>query len=189
VKKITKIAQLVVFPLYKLFGWLIMHKKIRLEPANTNNVLIISNHISHFDPFLVIGQFTFKEIRRITPIYTIMTNSLLYGKPFSPFLRLIGCFPAKPRKNTLHGLEAAQNYANHGSLFFFPEGGIRGGKNATRLRSGAAVVANKNMVSVVPVFIRRDGFRFKTVSGKMFRTKNESIEAMMERVYELEKYI
>ena len=115
-----------------------------------------------------------------------MNNNLLYRSPFAPLLLLIGCYPVRPRKGRLHGLKAARKYASEYSLFFFPEGGIKGSKHAKRLRTGAAVVANEAEIGVLPVFIERKRLRFNIVRGKEFDAKGLSINDMMNRVYELE---
>ncbi len=190
VEKVIRQTQLFLFPLYKLLAFAMRLRKLKIgNLESSDRVLIVSNHISHFDAFLIVGQFTFKEIREITPLRTVMSNRYLYWNPFSPLLRLLGCFPSKPKRGKIHGLKAAIRYSVNSSLLFFPQGGIEGMKNSTRLRTGAAVVADTTDIPILPIYIQRKGMRFTTVMGMPYLSDGKNITQIMDSVFSLEKHV
>lgn len=158
------------------------------------NHIIISNHINSIDPFLIVAHFTKKEFDSVIPLRTMTANKYLYGKWYSPLLRLIGCFPASEHKpGQLHGLSAALEYAKDSSLLIFPEGRRTTVIKEGRLHSGAAVIANQTDLPVLPIFIaqKQEGKKkkFYLVRGEPFSAHGMDINQMMEKVFELEKFV
>lgn len=187
---INHIQQL-AYQLYKVFKITHINRcDLKFLIEKDSNYLIISNHVSHWDAFLIVAQFSFKEINHIIPLRTITANRFLYWNPAGPILRLLGCYPSRPKKGRLHGLKASIQYANDGSsLLFFPQGGIQGKRGRDKPHTGAAVIANQTGIKVLPVYLAKNGRRYDIVRGKPFSGKGKDIDYMMSKVWELEKYI
>ncbi|PYL51471.1 MAG: hypothetical protein DMF32_00910, partial [Verrucomicrobia bacterium] len=113
--------------------------------------LLASNHISHFDPFLIS-----LPVRRKIDWMTMAEFFRLPALGF--FLRSIGAFPAERDRADLKTIRAAINRLRTGRIVgLFPEGGIRDGARSllegAPLRPGAATLAQIADVPVVPCVI------------------------------------
>src|SRR5215510_1628196 len=125
-----------------------------LGAENTNRVggfLLASNHISHFDPFLV-GLCVRRKI-------DWMTMAEFFRPPALGFLlRSIDAFPAERDRADLKTIRTAIDRLKAGRVVgLFPEGGIRDGARSllegAPLRPGAATLAQIADVPVVPCVI------------------------------------
>jgi 1-acyl-sn-glycerol-3-phosphate acyltransferase len=109
---------------------LVRNKKISikvnkpLKVANINKpVIIVANHRSKLDPFVIISYLP-KELRsQLLPI-RFMTANIYYFSWQRPLMYLMGCFPSHPHKNFRNfGVDGAVNSLNKGySMLIFPEG-------------------------------------------------------------------
>src|SRR5215468_7967492 len=125
-----------------------------LGGENANRVggfLLASNHISHFDPFLI----SLTVRRKID----WMTMAEFFRPPALGFLlRSIDAFPAERDRADLKTIRTAIDRLKTGRVVgLFPEGGIRDGARSllegTPLRPGAATLAQIANVPVVPCVI------------------------------------
>ena len=135
-----------------LFGCVARVHVIGRENARcVNGFLLASNHISHFDPFLIS-----LPIRRKIDW---MTMAEFFRPPvLGFFLRSIEAFPAERDRADLKTIRTAINRLRNGRVVgLFPEGGIRDGANSllegAPLRPGAATLAQIAGVPVVPCVI------------------------------------
>ncbi|MFL6501323.1 MAG: 1-acyl-sn-glycerol-3-phosphate acyltransferase, partial [Candidatus Udaeobacter sp.] len=116
-----------------------------------NAFLLASNHISHFDPFLI----SLAVRRKID----WMTMAEFFRPPaLGFFLRSIDAFPAERDRADLKTIRTAINRLKNGRVVgLFPEGGIRDGANSllegAPLRPGAATLAQIAGVPIVPCVI------------------------------------
>src|SRR5215831_9764374 len=134
-----------------------------LGDENVNRVggfLLASNHISHFDPFLI-GLWVRRKI-------DWMTMAEFFRPPALGFLlRSIDAFPAERDRADLKTIRTAIERLKSGRIVgLFPEGGIRDGARSllegAPLRPGAATLAQIANVPVVPcVIIGTDRFYCK----------------------------
>src|SRR5204863_2863383 len=113
--------------------------------------LLASNHISHFDPFLIS-----LPVRRKIDWMTMAEFFRLPALGF--FLRSIGAFPAERDRADLKTIRAAINRLRTGRIVgLFPEGGIRDGARSllegAPLRPGAATLAHMAGVPILPCVI------------------------------------
>jgi 1-acyl-sn-glycerol-3-phosphate acyltransferase len=113
--------------------------------------LLASNHISHFDPFLI-GL----NVRRKIDWMTMA--EFFRPPPLGLFLRSIDAFPAERDRADLKTIRTAINrLKNKRIVGIFPEGGIRDGARSllegAPLRAGAATLAQIAHVPVVPCVI------------------------------------
>lgn len=155
----------------RLFGWLTFGLFFRIERRGrdhlplTGGVMIISNHISWFDPVLL------NLVLRRAPSWLAMVE--LFQSRFTRwFFTRAGVIPidrsqpgSAPLKEAIRRLRAGH------ALVVFPEGGIRQGTRSVlggdpEIREGAALIALKAGVPIVPAII--DGARDTYVKGNWF---------------------
>src|SRR5215468_8880349 len=125
-----------------------------LGGENANRVggfLLASNHISHFDPFLI----SLPVRRKID----WMTMAEFFRPPaLGFFLRSIEAFPAERERADLKTIRTAIERLKAGRIVgVFPEGGIRDGARSllegAPVRAGAATLAHMAGVPIVPCVI------------------------------------
>jgi len=135
-----------------VFGLVARIHVIGRQNANcAGGFLLASNHISHFDPFLI----SLSVRRKID----WMTMAEFFRPPaLGVFLRSIDAFPAERDRADLKTIRAAIDRLKTGRIVgLFPEGGIRDGARSllegAPLRPGAATLAQIADVPVVPCVI------------------------------------
>jgi 1-acyl-sn-glycerol-3-phosphate acyltransferase len=122
------------------------------ENANrAEGFLLASNHISHFDPFLI-GLTIWRKIDWMTMAEFFRPPALGF------FLRSIDAFPAERDRADLKTIRTAIDRLKSGRIVgIFPEGGIRDGARSllegAPLRPGAATLAQIADVPIVPCVI------------------------------------
>lgn len=134
-------------------------------PEGTNAYLICSNHICWIDPIIVCAGFRQKV--------NIMAKKELFKIPvLAQLIRALGAYPidrsggnAGTIKKTIGMLKTGE------TVCMFPQGTRCSGKTIaeTPLKPGAAMIATKANVPIVPVRIKMKGERFH-----LFR-KNEIV--------------
>src|SRR6516162_2894388 len=125
-----------------------------LGHENSNHAggfLLASNHISHFDPFLL-GLSVRRKVDWMTMAEFFRPPALGF------FLRSIDAFPAKRDRADLKTIRTAIDRLKSGRIVgIFPEGGIRDGARSllegAPLRAGAATLAQIADVPIVPCVI------------------------------------
>jgi 1-acyl-sn-glycerol-3-phosphate acyltransferase len=123
----------------------------RDNPNRSGGFLLASNHISHFDPFLI-GPAVRRKI-------DWMTMAEFFRPPAVSFLlRSIDAFPAERDRADIKTIRKAIERLKQGRVVgIFPEGGIRDGARSllegAPLRAGAATLAQIAGVSILPCVI------------------------------------
>jgi 1-acyl-sn-glycerol-3-phosphate acyltransferase len=125
-----------------------------LRRGNSNNAggfLLASNHISHFDPFIISSV-----VRRKIDW---MAMAEFFPLPLLGFfLRAVDAFPAERDRADRKTIRTAIERLKHGRIVgLFPEGGIRDGARSllegAALRPGASTLAHIAGVSILPCVI------------------------------------
>lgn len=135
-----------------LFGTVARLHVLRLENANHGGAfLLASNHISHFDPFIL------SAVVRRKIDWMAMAEFFPYPV-LGQFLRAVDAFPADRHRANRATIRTAIKRLGDGRIVgIFPEGGIRDGKNSilegAAARSGVSVLADMASVPVVPCVI------------------------------------
>ena len=135
-----------------VFGCVARIDVIGRENANhAGGFLLASNHISHFDPFLI-GLRVRRKIDWMTMAEFFRPPALGF------FLRSIDAFPAERDRADLKTIRTAIDRLKRGRIVgIFPEGGIRDGARSllegAPLRAGAATLAQIADVPIVPCVI------------------------------------
>lgn len=109
--------------------------------------IICPNHKSNNDPILLGVKLPIK--------LSFMAKAELFGfKPFAAILRKLGAFPVKRGKSDIGALRAALEIVkNGGRLLLFPEGTRSDLNNLKKGKAGAALIALKANVKLLPVGI------------------------------------
>jgi 1-acyl-sn-glycerol-3-phosphate acyltransferase len=135
-----------------VFGFVARVHVVGAENANrAGGFLLASNHISHFDPFLI-GLQVRRKIDWMTMAEFFRPPALGF------FLRSIEAFPAERDRADLRTIRTTIDRLKSGRIVgIFPEGGIRDGARSllqgAPLRAGAATLAQIADVPVVPCVI------------------------------------
>lgn len=122
--------------------------------SRTEHVLIVANHQSRLDGFMLTTALPFRRFIKLLPVSYITKNSYLNNPIKRGLLYLLGLYPAKPMPGrTKHGLQAstARIYKGH-TLFFFPEG-RRSLARQERPKKGAMLLAKTHQLTVLPMYI------------------------------------
>jgi 1-acyl-sn-glycerol-3-phosphate acyltransferase len=125
-----------------------------LRRGNSNRAggfLLASNHISHFDPF-IISSVVRRKIDWMA-MAEFFPNPLL-----GSFLRAVDAFPAERNRADRKTIRTAIERLKHGRIVgLFPEGGIRDGARSllegAGLRQGASTLAHIASVPILPCVI------------------------------------
>ena len=135
-----------------VFGYSARLHVIRRENANLNGAfLLASNHISHFDPFIISSV-----VRRKIDW---MAMAEFFPVPLlGHFLRAVDAFPADRDRADRKTIRTAIERLKGGCIVgVFPEGGIRNGERSllegAPLRPGATTLAHIAGVSILPCVI------------------------------------
>src|ERR1044071_10426083 len=135
-----------------VFGGLTRIHVLGRENANrASGFLLASNHISHFDPFLI-GLSVRRKIDWMTMADFLRAPALGF------FLRSIDAFPAERDRADLKTIRTAiERLKSRRVVGLFPEGGIRNGARSllegAPLRPGASTLAQIAGVPVLPCVI------------------------------------
>src|SRR6266581_7084902 len=135
-----------------LFGCIARLRVVRRENANHDGgFLLVANHISHFDPFIISSV-----VRRKIDW---MAMAEFFPVPLlGHFLRAVDAFPADRHRADRATIRTAIERLKHGRIVgVFPEGGIRDGARSllegAPLRLGAATLAHIAGALIVPCVI------------------------------------
>jgi 1-acyl-sn-glycerol-3-phosphate acyltransferase len=123
----------------------------RGNPNRAGGFLLASNHISHFDPFIISSV-----VRRKIDW---MAMAEFFPLPLLGFfLRAVDAFPAERNRADRKTIRTAIDRLKHGRIVgLFPEGGIRDGARSllegAALRPGASTLAHIAGVPILPCVI------------------------------------
>ncbi|MCA9347324.1 1-acyl-sn-glycerol-3-phosphate acyltransferase [Candidatus Saccharibacteria bacterium] len=128
-KNLIKFGQILVWLYGKLIAATVIKTDVSLPNmdgiAKEKPLIIISNHVSHLDPYLLMGSLSWRELRIISPMKVMMAKWYFHS-PLMPFAWLMGCFPARPLLKPFKkwsGTAASIRYLKKGySLGIYPEG-------------------------------------------------------------------
>ena len=135
-----------------LFGSVACVRVLRTENANhERGFLLASNHISHFDPF-IISAVVRRKIDWMTMAEFFRASVLRF------LLHAVDAFPADRDRADRKTIRTAIDRLNRGHIVgLFPEGGIRDGARSllegAPLRPGASTLAHMAGVPILPCVI------------------------------------
>lgn len=158
------VARSAVYGFFKIF--------FRVEVDGKENIptdeafIVCSNHTSNLDPPLLGACVPFK-------LAFMAKEELFKNKVFGALIRSLGAFPVRRGTGDIGALRSAVKLLKSGNrIVVFPEGGRSDGKHLRRGKPGAALIASKAGVGILPVGIegRYKPFgKIKVHIGKMIR--------------------
>lgn len=120
-----------------------------LENLPDEPVILCPNHSSWWDPILLISV-----LRNDYPLRIMAKKQLFHVPVLKTFLKKLGVFPVDRGNSDIGALKGSIQGLKEGwSLMLFPEGTrVRKGKKIT-IKGGAAMIAIRSGVRMVPVYI------------------------------------
>jgi 1-acyl-sn-glycerol-3-phosphate acyltransferase len=147
---------------------------INITPPNNfgelkNGVLLVANHQSKLDPFIILSCIPFALFFRILPVRFPVLHEYMEKSVSSKILKLLGCYDigGTSRENMVGFLYTRDLLKKGNTVFLFPEGKIsKKGSEVENLKRGIEFFV-KDSKSVV--FARMKGFN--EVKLPSFRAK------------------
>ena len=124
-------------------------KFIGREHIPEGGALVCANHSSGVDPFFIAFALTKKH-----PIVPMAKESLLKIPVIGKILELVGAFPVKRGASDIHAVKFALEQLKAGAyVTLFPEGTRIKSREEGEPKTGAAMLACRTGVPVVPMYI------------------------------------
>ena len=181
--------------------------KLRLQQnSGSANVplrrVIIANHQSKLDPFLICSALPFKTFAKLTPIFFMTAHKYLDANWKRLLLYPLGCYPVydSKKKNVAILLHTIELIAQGRTVFAFPEGKITDKKEKPKrgiaylaLRADAAIlpahINGATELTLAEAFLMKRNVRvsigtFSTAQPNA--TREQLANSLMEQVYELQ---
>ena len=135
-----------------VYGFLKITFRIRIE--GEENIpkdvpfIVCANHISNLDPPLLGSCLPF-------PLVYMAKEELFHNKLFAKLITSLGAFPIQRGKGDIAALRSSVKMLQSGKkMVIFPEGGRSDGEHLRKGKPGAALIAVKARVNILPVGIR-----------------------------------
>ncbi len=145
-----------------------LHKEVlSLKP---DRYLIVANHRSAVDPYLILATLPFNSFNFLLPIRFFTAN--IYFKRWwqRVFLMAFGSFRAYSVAGEISGVKGGLYLSDRGqSLLIFPEGKRNRHKSKLELKIGAAYLIQRRDFTILPVSISYMDNRTQVNWGKPFR--------------------
>lgn len=148
------------------------YKVIGRENIPEDGGLVCSNHSSYYDPVFLALVFTRRRH------LNFMAKADLLRKPvLGPLLKGIGVFGVERGKSDIGAIKTALSRLKDGKyVALYPEGTRVRGQEDAAAKTGAAMLALRTGVQVIPVYtgVKKPYFRFtKIVIGKPYVMQTE----------------
>ncbi len=137
------------------------------KPKTKGGILVSSNHISYFDPFIVFCLFKWRRI------YTLTTSDLFNTKVKAGFFSRMHCIEVDKQNFSVASFHTVVEKLEEGRMVsIFPEGQINttgDNENPLTFKSGVTLMAHKSGAPILPLYIvKRDKWyhRQRVVIGK-----------------------
>ncbi len=165
--------------LYKLLAGLV-RRIFRVEVRGTENipkdgaVIVCSNHISAFDPFIII-------VSNTRQIFFMAKKELFRIPVLHLILKCVGVFPVDRQGSDVGAIKHAIRLLKNGESFgIFPQGTRHTGEDphTTEVRSGVGLIEEKTRADILPCCILTEGNRMKLfkrttiVYGKVLKAES-----------------
>jgi 1-acyl-sn-glycerol-3-phosphate acyltransferase len=142
----------------------------RLPVSNGQGAVIVSNHVAGIDPSVI-------AVTTNRPVRWMVAREYCTHWALGPFFRTLGCIPVNRGGIDTAATKLAIRYAQAGDLVgLFPEGRINNtGALLLPGRPGAALIALKARVPVIPCFVRGTPYAGDSVYSSLFMTAKASV--------------
>lgn len=160
-------------------GEIVLNRKKMLETKTP--LIFVSNHESHFDPFLISGATPL--FGKIMPI-RFFARDIFFEQPiFKRILWLLGAFPGNIGWGIEKAVEQPLAFLRAGySVGIFPEWCFPDEPESSRMQSVAPSISQESGAPIVPVFLFGiDGLKW----GKIFFQRKKIIISLGDPIYPL----
>lgn len=166
------------------WGVKVVHKERLRLPKDKRGVLIVSNHPSLLEPFLLPCLFFWKYVLhpiRLSP-WALPDSNNYYNKWYWAWLRVrLVPIDRENGKNALRSLRKVKKILDHGGIvIIFPEGGrtcngdkfftSRCGKKLRTLKDGVGWLISKANPLVLPLWIKGADKTLPNKAGRLYHT-------------------
>jgi 1-acyl-sn-glycerol-3-phosphate acyltransferase len=146
-----------LYIIIKSFSLIIFKLIFRLKIIGSENIpktgpfVIVANHSSLLDGFVLVSS--------VKPKITFMSAAYLFKMPFiGNILRGVGAIPVQGKGNDIKLIKKAMKVLQAGGVLgIFPEGRITNEKDDFSAKAGAAYLAVKADVPIIPMAIKGAG--------------------------------
>ena len=146
-----------LYIIIKSFSLIIFKLIFRLKIIGSENIpktgpfIIVANHSSLLDGFVLVSS--------VKPKITFMSAAYLFKMPFvGNILRGVGAIPVQGKGNDIKLIKNAMKVLQAGGVLgIFPEGRITNEKDDFSAKAGAAYLAVKADVPIIPMAIKGAG--------------------------------
>jgi len=143
-----------LYIIIKNFSLIIFKLIFRLKIIGSENIpktgpfVIVANHSSLLDGFVLVSS--------VNPKVTFMSAAYLFKMPFvGNILRGVGAIPVQGKGSDIKLIKEAMKVLQAGGVLgIFPEGRITNGKDSFSAKAGAAYLAIKADVPIIPMAIK-----------------------------------
>lgn len=139
------ILKVIIVPLIKLYHRIEVYGKDRFDPKR--HYLVVGNHISHLDPFYIAAFYPH-------PLHFMAKKELFNSKILKWLLEHLGAFPVNRQAADVGAIKTSLRILKSGkSMGIFPEGTRVDHWDEQAFKQGAAYLALKSNIPVLPVAI------------------------------------
>ena len=147
-------GNILFYIIIKSFSWIIFKLIFRLKIIGRENIpktgpfVIVANHSSLLDGFVLVSS--------VKPKVTFMSAAHLFKIPFvGNILRGVGAIPVQGKGSDIKLIKKAMKVLQAGGVLgIFPEGRITNEKDDFSAKAGAAYLAIKADVPIIPMAIK-----------------------------------
>ena len=112
--------------------------------------VICANHIDFLDPFIIGCAF---KTRRV---FFLAAEAVMNKKILAPLLKGIGCIKIDRNISDIEAIRKSISVLKDGRILaMFPEGGIHRDKEIDSVKSGAALIAIRAGVPIIPMYTKK----------------------------------
>jgi 1-acyl-sn-glycerol-3-phosphate acyltransferase len=187
------LSQLLIWPILEfllriVFRGIVIDNLI-LPNRKDIRYIVVANHQSVLDPFMLTVAISGRTLVRILPFRYMTANSYIERGLSGWLLKCLGAFPAFQTNTEAYGLEKGAQVLDLGqTLCMFPEG-KRTLTKASPPKPGIAQLANLPNIYIIPILIEWSRAfpvrKLKITVGKAYTGMGYSAEAILASVYAL----
>jgi 1-acyl-sn-glycerol-3-phosphate acyltransferase len=174
--------------IYMRIKILFLNKK-SLKSIKGQSYLIVSNHHTWLDPFIILTAFNTRRIRFVAT--EEITSKKFWGRLF----QLFGCIKVDKQNVSMAMFKEVIKTLEHGHLIgIFPEGGIIHEDELHAFRAGAVLMSLVSGKAILPIYIQKREKLFRrqiVILGEPLNFKEQIAEqvATMDEINEFTKIL
>lgn len=164
---------------------------VKFNPSVINrqkySYVLAANHIARTDPQVIGFGLPLRLILSLSPVYFMTANAYVNIWWLRHAALSFGCFPAKEHATYQHGIPFSEYVLerNIGTVMIYPEGKMIRKPQNTQPKPGVKYLAKIPNTQIIPVFIKKVGFRYDVVVGAPEDMSNLDEFQIMQKIFAL----